>query len=168
MRPSHFISLALTVAGSAVMGVLPTIAVAAASLQQQIQTAYDTRDAALNHFDIEGYLASYNGNYKNVTGGGKAGTTDRERQGVISDFQHALGLTRHETVSSVTPYGDGVTVLTTAVTSRMVKDPKTGRMTRRVDTDQDRAFWVHTKMGWRIKQERTLSRQQSLGGKSGA
>jgi hypothetical protein len=136
---------------------------AASDTQSQIQAAYTQRDTALNHFDIEGYMASYDGTYKNVSGTGKPGTTDLQRLSVISDFQHAQDLTRHETIQSVIPYNDGVTVMTVAVTTRTVKDAKTGQSVRRIDTDQDRAFWVHTKMGWRIKQERTMSRQETQG-----
>lgn len=158
MRRTSWIVAAASLCGLTVHP-LPASAdtAAAASVGQQIQKMYNKRDAALNHFDIEGYLAAYNANYLNVTSGSQLKKVDQKRNALITQLQHAQKLSRHDTVQSVILYSDGATVTVATVTTAIIGDPKSGQARTVTLHQSNRAFWVHTKMGWRIKQERTLS-----------
>jgi hypothetical protein len=135
----------------------PAYADAAAEARAGIQAAYISRDAALSHFDIEGYLSAYNKNYANVTHGAHPEKVNQQRQALISELQHCQTLARHDTVQSVTMYGPDATVIVHSVTIATVNDPKDGHTRQLTAAETCRAFWVHTRAGWRMKQERVLS-----------
>lgn len=156
MRQTPWIIAAASLLAIAV-GPAPVQADATSNAIAQIQAAYNKRDAALNRFDIEGYIASYGKNYKNVTPGTHLKQVDQRRNALIKQLQHSDKLVRHDTVKSAIVYPDGVTVTVDSTTSTI---PDVGQSTpEKVVTlhQTHRAFWVHTKMGWRIKQERLLS-----------
>lgn len=118
----------------------------ASDAQKGIQAAYDRRDAALAHFDIEGYLSVYSRDYRSMDDATHRASIDRKRQQLISALQRAPHIVRTETVQSILMYGPDAVVT--------VQTTSTGH--GKTQTGMGRAFWVHTPSGWRMKQERTL------------
>lgn len=135
----------------------PAPADASSNAIAQIQTAYNKRDAALNHYDIEGYIVSYGKNYKDVTPGTHLTQVDQRRNALIKQLQHSDKLVRHDTVKSAIVYHDGITVTVDSVTSTVADPANSGTSKIATLHQTHRAFWVRTKMGWRMKQERLLS-----------
>lgn len=132
----------------------PAHADAAADAKKSIQVQYDKRDAALANFDIEGYLAIYNSNYLNMSRG--EAKPDQQRQALIRSWARLQKISRQESVQSVMMTPDGATIMTSSVTHAYGLDPQTKQPFATVIRETDRSFWVSTRAGWRMKQERRI------------
>lgn len=160
MTSRHCVALVLCVAAFACTS---AAAESKNSAKPSLQTIYTLRDAAFQSKDIPGTLAPYAADVVVIGGdGAQAKGLAAQREGLSKLFASDIAFSAPETQIEEFTLGKTDHEATVKVTHRLTVSAKSGQGSPAVVEEVVRDHWVKSGAGWRITQERRLTKSTLL------
>ncbi len=137
---------------------------AAPNTKQTFQLLYANLDKALENKDVDTFMSFYSLEYVDIPIDEAVHGYPELRSAVERGSARYKSITYKTTVQSVKAIPTGEIVLIHQHDKNIRDDATTSKEVVIVSDEVDRDFWIRTDKGWKLKQEKTLSRHATRNG----